>query len=117
MPVWKEASSESEDESGEAAAQEDDKKPLPWQQKGDEAVDPAKDEEKFLGRRKGASVNRWESEKIADQHRQVADAYYKVGLVAEAKKYEEQARAAAPWLDEMFRHYDTPEEAAARKQK
>ena len=117
MPVWKEASSESEDESGEAAAQEDDKKPLPWQQKGDEAVDPAKDEEKFLGRRKGASVNRWESEKIADQHRQVADAYYKVGLVAEAKKHEEQARAAAPWLDEMFRHYDTPEEAAARKQK
>ena len=40
-----------------------------------------------------------------------------VGLIAEAKKHEQQARDAAPWLDEHFRHYDTPDEAAARRKK
>jgi len=114
MPVWKEASSESEEEEGgkEEEPQENKK---PW--KNEDNIDPVKDEEKFLGRKKGASVNRWESEKIADQHRSVADAYYKVGLVQEAKKHEQQARDAAPWLDEAMRHYDTAEEATARKQK
>jgi hypothetical protein len=40
-----------------------------------------------------------------------------VGLIAEAKKHEQQARDAAPWLDEHYRHYDTPDEAAARRKK
>lgn len=109
MPVCKEASSDSENEEGQ-------KEPVKEESTKPEKVD-YKDEEKFLGRKKGASVNRWESEKIADQHRTVADAYYKVGLVAEAKKHEHQARDAAPWLDEQYRHYDTTEEAAERKKK
>jgi len=109
MPVWKDCSSGSEDEYEEKPPKAEDKK--------EEKVDPMKDEEKFLGRKKGASVNRWESEKIAEQHRQVADAYYKVGMVQEAKKHEMQARDAAPWLDMHKRNYDTPEEAAERKMK
>jgi hypothetical protein len=64
--------SDSEEGGGEEISREEPKEP--------EKVDIVKDEEKFLGRKKGASVNRWESEKIADQHRTVADAYYKVGL-------------------------------------
>jgi tetratricopeptide (TPR) repeat protein len=114
MPVWKEASSDSEDEEG--------KDGLEGGKAGGEGgtevkPDVAKDEEKFLGRKKGASVNRWEAEKVAEQHRQVADAYFKVGLIAEAKKHELQAREAAPWLDMDVRHYDTPEEAAERKRR
>ena len=108
-PVWKECSSGSEDEDEESQPKAEEKK--------EEKADPVKDEEKFLGRKKGASVNRWESEKIAEQHRQVADAYFKVGLVKEAKKHEMQARDAAPWLDMDKRNYDTPEEAAERKKK
>ena len=112
MPVWKEASSDSED--GEWGGEnKDEVEKEKEEEKG--KPDVVKDEEMFLGRKKGASVNRWESEKVAEQHRQVADAYYKVGLVAEAKKHELQAREAAPWLDSDVRHYDTPEEAAERK--
>jgi tetratricopeptide (TPR) repeat protein len=112
MPVWKDCTSGSEDEDEEKPAKTEEK-----EEKKVEKVDPMKDEEKFLGRKKGASVNRWESEKIAEQHRQVADAYYKVGMVQEAKKHEMQARDAAPWLDMDKRNYDTPEEAAERKRK
>lgn len=72
-PVCKDKdNSDSEEGGGEEISREEPKEP--------EKVDIVKDEEKFLGRKKGASVNRWESEKIADQHRTVADAYYKVGL-------------------------------------
>jgi hypothetical protein len=127
MAVWKEGESGSEDEDGVEGTEEGGTgqgKVGRGEENGDQEeaadsnkVDLVRDEEQLLGRKRGASLNRWEAEKIAEQHRQVAEAYFKVGLVSEAKLHEMRARDAAPWLDEARRNYDTPQEAEARRKR
>jgi len=84
------------------------------EEKRAKAAKAKEDEERILGRRSGASINRFESEAIAERHRVLGEAYFKAGYLAEARKAEEEARKAAPWVEER-REYETPEENAARK--
>eukprot|EP00960_Hanusia_phi_P001999 57676-Hanusia_phi.AAC.3 len=73
------------------------------------------DEEKLLGRRKGASLNRWDAEAVAQKHRMIGDAYFKAGMVEDAKRHEALAREAAPWVEDQLRTYETREVSPGRR--